>query len=305
MYAQPPAPRTRPATVTVSSYLLYVTAAVGLISAILSLTEVSTISDVYKQAYSGTSAEGTEAIIVGGTVVGVVINVLFAAGLAVLAIFNNRGRQGARITTWVLGGISLCCSGFGVAGTALTSSMNFDTGGTGPSSSEVEQRLADALPSWYTPVTVLLAVISLLSILGAIILLALPPSNAYFRPAPAGWDPSMPYPQQQPPYPQPPYPQPPYPQQPYSQQPYSGQQAPQYPPYPGAPYPGQQPGAAPGGQGYGEPPSSGGPSTPPSSGGPSGPPSPPAPQDPPQPPHTGSLPPTDPWNPPSERPPSS
>jgi hypothetical protein len=271
MYAQPPAPRTRPTTVTVSSYLLYVTAAAGLISAILSLTEVSTISDVYKDAYSGTTGEGTEAIIVGSTVVGVVINILFAAGLAILAIFNNRGRQGARITTWVIGGISLCCSGFGVAGTALTGSMNFGTSGTGPSASEVEQRLADALPSWYTPVTVILAAISALAILGAIILLALPPSNAYFRPAQAAWDPSMPYPQQQPPYPQ-------YPQ-------YPGQPAPQYPPYPGPP---GQPG-----QPYGQPPASGGP----------------PPQNPPQPPQPGSSPPTDPWNPPSggppERPPSS
>jgi hypothetical protein len=273
MYAQPPAPRARPTTVTVSSYLLYVAAAVGLISAVLSLTEVSTINSVYKDAYSGTSSEGTEAVIVGVTVVGVVINILFAAGLAILAIFNNRGRQGARITTWVIGGISLCCSGFGVAGTALTSSMNLDSG-TGPSSSEVEQRLADALPSWYTPVTVVLAAISFLSILGAIILLALPASNAYFRPVQAGWDPSMPYPQ------------PPYP----------GQQ-PQYPPYPG-----QAPGS------YG-PPSSAGPFAPPppppgtpSSGGP-------PPQDPSRPPHPGSPPPTDPWHPPSDgpgdRPPSS
>jgi hypothetical protein len=300
MYAQPPAPRPRPTTVTGSSYLLYVTAAVGLISAILSLTEISTISDVYKEAYSGTSGEGTEVFIVGSTVVGVVINILFAAGLAVLAIFNNRGRQGARITTWVLGGISLCCSGFGVAGTALTSSMNFDTGSNGPSASEVEQRLADALPSWYTPITVVLAVVSLLSILGAIILLALPSSNAYFRPVQAGWDPSMPYPQQQPPYPQPPYQQQQPPSSPYqpSSPPYPGQQGPQYPPYPGQPYPGQQqPGPAP---------SSGGPATPPpSSGGPAGPPPPAPPQDPSQPPHTGSLPPTDPWNPPSERPPSA
>jgi hypothetical protein len=281
MYAQPPAPRMRPTTVTVSSYLLYVTAAVGLISAILSLTEVSTISDVYKEAYSGTTGEGTEAVIVGSTVVGVVINILFAAGLAILAIFNNRGRQGARITTWVIGGISLCCSGFGVAGTALTSSMNLGTSGTGPSSSEVEQRLADALPSWYTPITVILAVISALAILGAIILLALPPSNAYFRPAQAAWDPSMPYPQQQPPYPQYPGQQgPPYPgQQGPQYPPYPGQQGPQYPPYPGPP-----------GQPYGQPPSSGGP----------------PPQNPPQP---GSSPPTDPWNPPSggppDRPPSS
>ena len=215
MYAQPPAPRTRPTAVTVSSYLLYVTAAVSLITAVLSLSQLGTITRVYQDAYAGTSGEGAEAVIVATSVIGVVFNVLFAVGLVILAVFNNRGRQGARITTWVIGGISLCCSGFGLAGTALTNSMNFDTG-NGPSASQVEQRLADALPSWYTATTVILSVVSLLAILGAIILLALPASNAYFRPAQPAWDPSMPYP-----YPgQPQYPAP-YPQYP-AQQPYPG-----------------------------------------------------------------------------------
>ena len=221
MYAQTPAQRTRPTAVTVSSYLLYVTAAVSLISAVLSLTQVGTITEVYRDAYAGTSGQGAEVVLAATTVVGVVVNILFAAGLAILAIFNNRGRQGARITTWVVGGIALCCSGAGVAGTALTGSMNFDTG-DGPSADEVAQRLADALPSWYTPVTVTLSVVSLLAILAAIILLALPGSNAYFRPVQPVWDPSMPYP----------YPgRPQYPGQP--------QYPAQYPPYPGQPpYPG-------------------------------------------------------------------
>jgi hypothetical protein len=211
MYAQPPAQRTRPTAVTISSYLLYVTAAVSLISAVLSVTQLSTITGVYRDAYADTSGEGAEVVLAATTVIGVALNIIFATGLVILAIFNNRGRQGARITTWVVGGISLCCSGVGVAGTALTGAMSFDTG-NGPSASEVEQQLADALPSWYTPATVILSVISLLAILGAIILLALPASNAYFRPAQPVWDPSMPYP---------------YPGQP--------QYPAQYPPYPGRP----------------------------------------------------------------------
>ena len=114
----------------------------------------------YGDLYEGTAAEGTEGIIVGASVVGAVINLLFAAGLAILGIFNNRGRNGARITTWVLGGISLCCSGFGLAGTALTSSMNFDSStsgaNAGPSSAEVEAALNRALPSWYEPLSTVL-----------------------------------------------------------------------------------------------------------------------------------------------------
>jgi uncharacterized membrane protein YidH (DUF202 family) len=229
-YPAPAESRPRPTTVTVSTYLLWATAALSLISGIVALSTIGTVSDVYREAYAGTDAAGSEAIVVGSTVVGVVIGVLFAAALAVLAIFNNRGRNGARITTWVLGGISLCCTGVGLAGTALTSSMNLDTGTGGPSAQEIERRLSEALPSWYDAANWTLAGISLLTLLGALILLALPPSNEFFRAPQPAWDPSMAVP---------------YPGQP----PYPGQQAPGYPPYPGQPayppYPGQQPPAGP------------------------------------------------------------
>jgi hypothetical protein len=266
-YAQPPAPRTRPTTVTVSSYLLYLVGAVGLVGAAVSLSVIGTMTDVYRDAYAGTTADGAEAVAVGLNVATVVINVVIAAGLAVLAMFNNRGRQGARITTWVVGGISVCCRGVGVLGSAATSSMNLDTG-DGPSASQVERRLADALPSWYTPVTIALSVIALLAMLGAIILLALPASNAYFRRAPAGWDPS-----------QQGYPAPGYPQY-GAQSPYPAA-AQQYPPNTGQ---------------------AGSPGQPPDPSGPAAPPAPPAGSPSAETsPHTGSVPPTDPWSaPPSD-----
>ena len=302
--------KTPPTTVKVSTYLLWLVAAVSLITAVMTISVVGKTSEVYRELYAGTAAEGTEGVIVGASVVGVVISVLFAAGLVVLAIFNNRGRNGARITTWVIGGISLCCNGFGLAGTALTSSMSLDDGPGGPSAAEVERRLGEALPSWYDPATITLTVMSLLALLGAIVLLALPASNAYFRkPAAAGWDPSLPYPYpgagQQPPYPgagqQPPYPAPGQ-QPPYPAYPGQGGQPPSYPqaqgqqpPYPA--YPGQgspdpatppPPSAPPAqDQGTGATPSgSAGATAADPSGGPS--------------PHTGSIPPTDPWDRPGD-----
>lgn len=183
----------RPGTVTISSYLLYLYAALGVIGAIIGLSVMGTITDVYREAYEGTSAEGTEAFVTGTTIVVGVISVLFAAAFVVLAIFNNRGKNPSRIVTWVLGGISLCCSGTSLASSALTGSMNFDTGQNDvPDASEIQRRLEDALPGWYTPVSITLAVISLLALLAALILLALPPSNEFFRkPAPA-WEPPLP-----------------------------------------------------------------------------------------------------------------
>jgi NADH:ubiquinone oxidoreductase subunit 6 (subunit J) len=279
-------------TVSVSSYLLYATAALSLIGSLISLSTIGTMSGVYRDAYSGTAAEGTESIILIAAVGGVVINVLFAAGLAILGVFNSRGRQGARITTWVLGGITLCCSGIGLAGTAATSALETSGRTGGPSAREVQDRLAAALPSWYGPTTTTLSVLMLLALLGALILLALPPSNAYFRTRrqQGGWDPSMPYPGY-------PYPGQPYPGSYPGQQPYPGQ------PYLGQPYPGQ--GQQPSGQPQTPPPSAppsgddpsgqqfGGPPPPGHSGSGSG-------SQAEQPPHTGSIPPTDPWSPPDD-----
>jgi hypothetical protein len=330
MYPGTSAPRSRPTVVTVSSYLLYFSAATSIISAVLSLTTIGTIRRVYADLYTGTSGAGTESLVVAASVVGVVINILFAAGLAILAIYNNRGRQGARISTWIVGGIFLCCNGFGLLGNAATSGMNLDAGNTsGPSASDVEARLSDELPGWFTPVSTLLTVLTVLALLGAVILLALPAANAYFRKPQVAWDPLNPYPGypgQPPAYPgypsQSPYPTYPgqpgqaYPGQPdQSGQAYPGQPGQPGPGQPGQAYPGQpgqsypgpsypgQPGPGTGGQPpypQSGPPGQGGDSTPPPG---SAPPAsgavsathPPTGEDP----HTGSVPPTDPWSAPS------
>jgi hypothetical protein len=272
-YPYPPAPaeRPRPTTVTVSSYLLFAVAAIQLISAVVEFSQVGTMSRVLKDAYAGTAAAGAESVVSVVSVISAVIAILFAAGLAILAIFNNRGKQGARVTTWVIGGLAVCCNGAGVLGNAATRSLSLDSGtSSGPSSAEVERQLNAALPGWYNGLTVTFAVLALICLLGAIVLLALPASNAFFRAAPAGFDPAYGVQPGYPPYPapyggpppgqygqpapgQPPYGQPAPGQPPYGQpapgQPPYGQLAPGQPPY-GQPAPGQPPY----GQPYGQPP---------------------------------------------------
>ena len=322
MYPATSAPQSRPTVVTVSSYLLYFSAAASIISAILALTTIGTMRRVYADLYADTSGAGTESVLVAVSVVGVVINILFAAGLAILAIFNNRGKQGARITTWVVGGIFLCCNGFGLLGNAATSGMNLDTGSTsGPSASEVDARLSAELPGWFDPITMLLTVLVVLALLGAVILLALPAASAFFRKPQAAWDPMNPYPgypgqpAAYPGYPsQSPYPtypgQPGQPGQPYPGQP--GQPGQPYPAQgqpgqPGQPYPGQGQPPYPGTGGQppypqSSPPGDAGDATPPPATGGGGAVSAQNPTG--GDPHTGSVPPTDPWSAPSP-PPSS
>ncbi len=233
-----PAPeaRSRPTVVTVATYLLYVVAAVQVINALIAFANSGKMSDALKDVYAGTGAEGAESIVSFVFIGGGVINLVLGAGFAVLGFLDGRGKNPARIVTWVVGGISLCCFGAGLGGTALNGAV--DTGDTttgGPTADEVQQRLDAALPSWYTGATTTLAVVALFAVLGTIILLALPASNQFFRKPVAGWDPSAAYP----PYPGGGYPaQSPYPQAPYGGPSYPGQgqpgqPAPGLPPYPG------------------------------------------------------------------------
>ncbi|MCZ7426423.1 hypothetical protein O7607_11820 [Micromonospora sp. WMMA1949] len=227
-------PRTRPGVVTLSSWLLILVAAIQVVNLIVALAVVGKIRDVLTDAYAGTSAEGAADIAYAFSLITAVVSLLIAAGLVVLALLNNRGKNGSRITTWVLGGILFCCTGGGLL-TGLTGGMTGSgtTSGDMPSAEEIQRRLDDALPSWYTPVNLLLGLIALLALLAALILLALPKANEFFRKPKAGWEPPVPggaYPA--------------YPGQ-------SGDPAyPSYPPAPGTPpsTPGGQPPSAPGGQ---------------------------------------------------------
>ncbi|WP_026267899.1 hypothetical protein [Micromonospora sp. CNB394] len=229
-------PRTRPGTVTLSSWLLILVAVIQVLNLIVALTVVGTIRDVLTEAYAGTSAEGAADIAYAFSLVMAVVSLLIAAGLVVLALLNNRGKNGARITTWVLGGILFCCTGGGLVSGLAGGMTGGGTTGDVPSSDEIQRRMEDALPSWYTPVSLLLSLVALLALLAALILLALPKSNEFFRKPKAGWEPPVPggaYPA---------YPS--HPGQP-------GDPAyPSYPPTPGTPpsAPGGQPPSAPGDQ---------------------------------------------------------
>ena len=250
-YSNAPAAAQRPAVVTVSSYLLYAAAAVMLLNALISLAFIGTTADVTRDAYRGTAAEGAEGVVVAVGVAAAVLYILFAAGLAILALFNNRGKNASRIVTWVVGGLAVCCGGLGSLGGAVGNSMSMGSASGGanmPDAAETQRRLDEALPGWYTPVTTTLMVLLSLCALAAVILLALPAANAFFRRPAATWNPPAqgyppyPAPQQAPPYPAPPQQgTPPYPAPP--------QQG--TPPYPSGPYPGQQtpPGQTPPGQG--------------------------------------------------------
>lgn len=198
-----PAAKSRPSSVTISSYLLFLVALLFAIGAIAGLATLGTASDVYRDAYQGTDLEGTEAFVTVFGAVASVVQLLFGATFVVLALLNNRGRNVARIITWVLIVLGFCCTGLNLLGTAFSSMNTGTTTGNMPDPAEVQRRLDEALPGWVNPVNNISNVLALIALLAAAILLALPKSNEFFRKPQAVWEPPVPgatYPGQ-PPYP--------------------------------------------------------------------------------------------------------
>lgn len=198
MPTNPPAPaaKQRPGSVTISSYLLYLVAALQLISFLISLPVIGPINEVYEEAYAGTEladAAGTFGTI--GIIFSGVVLLIIAIGLVVLAVLNMKGKNASRIVTWVLGGIFLCCIGIGVVSGLAGGAMGAPgapTDSNAPDPAEVQRMLEERLPGWFFPVSTALSVISLIAILVALILLALPASNEFFRRPQPVWEPPMP-----------------------------------------------------------------------------------------------------------------
>ncbi len=198
----PPAPArpTRPGIVTAAGILLYATAALQL----LSLYPVFVFWDSMGYAIRHTAVDAATRDGAGPTVVvfDVVMAVLFllaAAVLVVLGILNGKGRNGSRITTWVFGGLLICCGGLLtlISGANTLVQRAGVSGASGTARNDEVARIAlEHLPGWVNPSTLALSLLTTLLVIGALILLALPAANAYFRKAPPeqGWEPPVPPP---------------------------------------------------------------------------------------------------------------
>lgn len=210
-YTVPSAPaehRSRPGAVSAAVWLLYLVALLWLLSAVVAVVVFPQFQEVFERyvaedtsALQGQDAETFVTIATWSAVgVSLVTGLLFAIGLSVLAGLTSRGKNVARIITWVVAGLGACCAFNGVlsaAGSSFTSGL---TGGGTGDANRLSDLMTEVLPSWYMPVSIAFAVLELLALLLAIVLLALPGSNAYFRKAPPAWEPPVPgYPQVPPP----------------------------------------------------------------------------------------------------------
>jgi hypothetical protein len=194
-----PGAKPRPGQVSLASTLLYVGAALTLVYGVLGIINTQATSDI---TIDGQPAGGMAGL--SGTVLIVVYVVLYGAlavGLAVLGNLVGKGRNPARIVTWVVDGLVVLCCGCGllasVAGMAALQSMS-------GLDQETLDELAAATPGWLLAATTVVGLLIVLTQATVIILLALPASNDYFRAEQEVWVPptvggSLPYPPVAPP----------------------------------------------------------------------------------------------------------
>lgn len=178
--AESPAGR-RPATVTAAGYLLLGVAVLVLVTGILPLPYAGQVADTAKRAYANVNNGDAIASAVALSAYGTSIAYIIAGiGLAVLALFDLRGSNGARIATWVIGGIAVVCCGSGTLLGRFASGVNRTTT-TGDAATKAAQKQVEAVyPGWYTSVTTALVVVALLALIAALILFALPASHPFF-----------------------------------------------------------------------------------------------------------------------------
>lgn len=187
----------RPGTVTTSSMLLYLLAFLQLVSMGLVIYTATLLDrDKIEQIYldNGASPDMAETAAAGasiGVYFGAALPLIFGVVYLILAIFVGKGKQWARITTWVWAGlVGVCCGLANFAAQGITSSLSGMGGGTGDGDqAAIQEDLANLAPGWTEAVSMVLVGVSLLSAIVVIILLALPPSNPFFRKPETQWTP--------------------------------------------------------------------------------------------------------------------
>jgi hypothetical protein len=186
----------RPGTVSFAGILLYVLVLTSLTVAGLAIYQTTFMTKdklltIYEAGgYPKEQAEVAATAAPIALYVAAGFYVVLAIVYLLLAVFVGRGKQWARVTTWVVAGLfGACCNLFGVLGSAAGSSFSGFGAPKNIDSKKIAEDSAALLPSWIQSVSAVIAGVALLAALGAIILLALPPSHPYFRKPEPVWTP--------------------------------------------------------------------------------------------------------------------
>ncbi|HZE38018.1 MAG TPA: hypothetical protein VE172_04325 [Stackebrandtia sp.] len=189
-------PRQRPTTVSVAGYCLYAIVIVAVISAIVSIVFVDIpLGSAIRHALSDPKLVPSDQrrVAIVFTMIAlvgqVVVSLICPVAVGIMAPLNLKGRNGARITTWVFAGLGLLCSVCGLVALPMNLSPNSAGYNADKQSDALNRALTHAaesvhIPGWVTAVGVVEVIALFVLYLLAIIFLAVPASNDYFRKRP-------------------------------------------------------------------------------------------------------------------------
>ncbi|WBB55898.1 hypothetical protein [Verrucosispora sp. WMMD573] len=219
------APARRPATVVLAVSTLAVMALGALVYAVIGLASLSGTVDRFRATADADpgQVDAAVALVRASVAVSAVLSILAGLLLVGLAVGLAARRPAARVATWVVAGLGICCGCGGLATLIVQRAVPLDFGDD-RATAELLAGLPDAYPSWWIPLTATLSIAQVLGYLVVAVLLALPAANAWFRRRPAPQRPVFPDQPPTPPFGQAPA-APPY-------QPYPPPGAPTSPPNP-------------------------------------------------------------------------
>ncbi|MGH8793615.1 MAG: hypothetical protein ACRDXX_13355 [Stackebrandtia sp.] len=184
----PAAGKQRPTTVTVAAILTFATAALMFVNVALNLAYGQKYADAMRENLEGQGvpeADIDQVAQSGAELINIAPSIVLALALCVLAYFFRNGSNGARIATWVVGGLTAVCLDIGAAtlgaGGALMGMAGDELGYDLESAAEAG---AEATGPLYTVFPIITMIVGAVSVLTALVLLMLSSSNEYFRKAP-------------------------------------------------------------------------------------------------------------------------
>jgi hypothetical protein len=192
--------RPRPATVTAAAAIMIFMGVAGLVYAVVGLAAVGGVVDRFRDAAQATGAsqsdiDGLAGVAWGTVIAGAVLSVLFAVLLVTLGVGNLRGRNGARVATWIVSGLGLFCGCCGLLAVISQSALSWNIS-TDDQTQDLTQALTDSYPGWWIGLSGVVTAGQALGYLLVALLLALPASHPYFR---RTADPAAPVPSAPPP----------------------------------------------------------------------------------------------------------
>lgn len=171
--------RVRPRVVTAASRLLYLLAALQALTFGASFAQNSAFRQLLAdESFAQADRDALRRAMLIGILVATAFTVAFITAYILLGVFVGKGKQPARVVTWVIAGLLLLCNICSFAGQSTTGAVQSGSDNIDP---ELRSRFEALSPGWYETLTSVRTVVEIVALVAIVILLARPSAHDFFR----------------------------------------------------------------------------------------------------------------------------